>query len=55
MLIVLSVHIWLDKVDVVCFPVCKCTNDPNDMCIVLPGYLDRMISGNVDDRTCDQG
>ena len=37
------------------FPVYKCINAPNDMSIVLTGCLDRMLGGNVDDRTCDQG
>jgi len=54
-LIGLSVRISLDQVDVACFSVCKCINDPNDVCIVFAGCLDGMIGGNIDDRTCDQG
>ena len=54
-LIGLSVRVTLDPVDVVCFPVCKCMHNPNDVAIVLPGCLDGMIGGNVDDWTCDQG
>ena len=46
-LIGLSVWVWLDQVDVVYFPVCKCMNDPNGVCIVLLGCLDRMIGGNI--------
>jgi len=54
-LIGLSFCIWLDQVDVACFPVCKCINVPNDVCIDFPGCLDGMIGWNVGDRTCDQG
>jgi len=50
-----SFRVCLDHVDVVCFPFCKCINDPNDACIVFAGCLDRMIDGNVDNRNCDQG
>ena len=54
-LIGLSVWVWLDSVDVVCFPACKCINDPKYVCIVLPGCLDGIIGGNVGDRTCNLG
>ena len=46
-LICLSVWVWLENVKVVCFLVCKCIHDPNGVCILLPGCLDRMLGGNV--------
>ena len=54
-LIDLSARVLLDSVDIACFPVCKCINDPNDVCIVFAGCLDGMIGGNVEDWSCDQG
>ena len=51
----LSVRISLDLVDAVCFCVCKCMNDPNDMSIMFAVCLDGMIGGNVGDRSCGQG
>ena len=51
----LSARVLLDSVDIACFSVCKCTNDPNDACIMSVGCLDGMIGGNVCDWTCDQG
>ena len=51
----LSIRVSHHQVAVVCFPVCKCINDPNDACIVFAGCLDRMIDGNVEDLSCDQG
>jgi len=54
-LIRFSVRVWLDMVDVVCFPVCKCMHHSNEVFIVLLGCLDPMIGGNVDDWTCNHG
>jgi len=55
MLIDLSLRVRVNSVAVVCFPVYKCINDRKDACIVFAGCPDRMIGGNVDDWSCDQG
>ena len=50
----LSARVLLDSVDIACFSVCKCINDPNVVSIVFEGCLNGMIGGIVFDWTCDQ-
>jgi len=54
-LIDLGVRVILIYVDVVCFTVCKCMHNPNEVCIVLSECQQRMLGGNADHRTSDQG